>query len=102
MKLGDSTLARFDFAASHGRPQQPRSKQTRSHAGHSFINYVEQGSGAFAERFNQFQIADRDVIEYQMIGWLEINDVGNVSRGRTLRLVSISKAGARCPNRFGL
>src|SRR5436853_7244232 len=95
-------MTRFNFSALDGRTQQPRSQQARAHSGHRFVNYFEQGSSAFAEPFNQFEVADGDTVEHQMIPRLEVNDVSDVRGGRALRLLSITNTCARGANRFGL
>src|SRR2546422_9832693 len=95
-------MTRFDFSSLDGRTQQPRAQQARAHSGHRFVNYFEQGSGAFAEPFNQFEVADGDAVEDQMILRLEVNDVSDVRGRRALSLLGVTKTSARGANRFGL
>src|ERR1044071_8139165 len=76
--------------------------QTRAHSSHRFVNYFEQESRAFAEPFTQFEVANGEAVEHEMILRLEVNDVGDVRGGRALSLLSVTKTGTRRANRFGL
>ena len=102
MKLSNRAVTRFNFTAPDGWTQQPRAQQTRAHSGHRFVDYFKQGSRAFAEPFNQFEVANGDAVEHQMILRLEINDVSDVRGGCALSLLGITKTCARGANRFGL
>src|SRR5438045_3456892 len=102
MKLGNRPVTRFNFSSPDRRTQQPRAQQARAHSGHRFVDYFQQGSGALTESFNQFEVADCDAVEHQMILWLEVNDVSDVRGGRALSLLRVTKTCARGTNRFGL
>ena len=66
-KLLDGVEARFDFCERDFRAQNPASQEPRAHARGGLIERGDERRGRViaADRFDQFQIADRDLIERQ-------------------------------------
>jgi hypothetical protein len=103
VQLSNRTMPRFNLSAPNRWPEQPRSQKSRAHARNGFVDHIEQRARrALAQRFDQLKIAHRDLIEHEMILWLEVNDVANVRGRGTLRLLRVAKTGAGCPDCLAL
>src|SRR5262245_55310062 len=96
-------MPRFSLAASECRSQQPGAQQARAHPGCRPINYVQQGTSRTvgAQRLDQFEIADCDVVEDQMILGLEKNNIVDMSSGGPLRFHRVSQTSSRRDDCFG-
>jgi len=101
VELTDRCQPSFHFSPAYRWAQQPGTQQTRTHAGDSLIDNVQQRAAACdTHGLNQLQVSHRNVVEHQMILRLKVDQITDVRTRRRAAFLALTQTRSGGANRF--